>query len=76
MSKKISVIGNPTDFHHNIRVVFNKENNSFDGLPDDWRVLLDEGVNRDTFNKALSMHKHIQSRNCNSYFTLLFFIIR
>jgi hypothetical protein len=35
-------IGTPTDFKHNISVVFDKEKNDFIGLPEEWRTLLEE----------------------------------
>ena len=36
------VIGQPTDFKHEVSVAFDKEKNDFIGLPDDWRQLLEK----------------------------------
>jgi hypothetical protein len=36
------VIGQPTDFKHNIQVKFDKEKNDFVGLPQEWRSLLEK----------------------------------
>ncbi len=39
-------IGPPLDFKHTISVRFNPEKHCFDGLPDDWKVLFNEGANQ------------------------------
>jgi hypothetical protein len=68
-------IGPPLDFKHTISVRFNPEKHCFDGLPDDWKVLFNEGANQNNLNKAVSMHAHINMRKFIYFLEIRFLFI-
>ena len=65
MSKIKGRIGNPFNLEHKVSVRFNLETGTLDGLPDEWKKMLNEGANRDTLKTVVPVAEHIQNSNYN-----------
>ena len=58
-------IEEPFNLKHIVSVRLNLETGTLDGLPDEWKIMLNKGANRDTLKTVLHIAEHIQNRNYN-----------